>query len=180
MAQHLFVTFVEETANFSEGCRAPKSSQEETLRGWLCACVVQVEVCAWCASLCAPWRYLTGHIDRSEINFKNFLGVRRNQRILWGYCASGVIVDKLLHHFLAWFLHSPRSVFGCALVALWWRLGAYWWKGYGWRCRMLRCACAYSAAYASRAMRCALRCACALLSRAARLVARVSMMRAMM
>ena len=26
-------------------------------------------------------------------------------------------MNNLLHHFLAWFLHSPRSVFGGALVA---------------------------------------------------------------
>ena len=31
-------------------------------------------------------------------------------------------MDNVLHHFLAWFLHSPRSVFGCAVVAPWWRL----------------------------------------------------------
>lgn len=57
MAQHLFVTFVEGTAKFFEWCRAPKSSQEETLRGWLCACIGQVDVCAWCASLCASRKY---------------------------------------------------------------------------------------------------------------------------
>ncbi len=44
-----------------------------------------------------------------------------------------------LHHFLAWFLHSPRSVFGkpyrdCpgiggAYRGIPWRLGAYWWNG---------------------------------------------------
>lgn len=51
MTQHLFVTFVEETANFSEGCRAPKSSQEETLRGWLCACVDR-SMCALGVRLC--------------------------------------------------------------------------------------------------------------------------------
>ena len=98
-------------------------------------------------------------------------------------------MNIFLHHFLAWFLHSLRSVFGCALPGLprhRWRLsrysvapvGAYWWNGYGLRSRKLRCACAYSAAYASRARRCALRCACALLSRFARRVVMVSRIRA--
>ena len=89
-------------------------------------------------------------------------------------------MNTLLHHVLAWFLHSLRSVFGKPHGGIPWGVWAYTWKGYSVRCRMLRCACAHSAAYASRALRCALRCACALLSRVARLVAMVSMMRAMM